>query len=631
MKNKTTVITKIFLATIITFLPWRFALADSTWTVYNQINSLLPTDYVASLDFDSDGNQYIGTSGGGLALKQDSMWTIWNKLDLGVPIDAVRRVTRDDNGNLFVAAASGNLDSSPIGFGVIHLDDVDSTWSMHNQGLEVNQIVTGIIIDGQTRYVSTYGGGITIYDDIGWIRYRYDSRTEFTYADSQQQVFEVPGGTYIPSDYIRAIDFDYGGNVLWMATPNGGAVSYDGFVWITLNTSNSGLPSNQLLSIRVNPDNGIIAFGTAGFGVALLDDPDWTVYNSSNSPMTNGFVSTLEYRPVDGELWIGTGYGVWVLQSDDQWRGYIPPENDFIWGEFYSDIAFDSLGSVWVSAYGGGIASLALDSISEPPPPDSLYIDVDRMFIYFYNNKPQERIFTELYVDGVPELAAEDTVFFRLESDFGELYSFGLTFGDFGMGETALDGWDIYRYKHDRLMISIKISRADPSQAEFSIKDFDANMNRENYRNIMEVTMGIGDNIGSVTIYLAPGNQWDVPEDDPDGSWEAGQVQVFELIEFLSETADDRPTFSTSLNMGNYPNPFNGRTIINFNLVRDASVIVAVYDMLGRLVNTAHSGFLSAGQHNLAWPVNGSVKSGIYIYTITIDGQSVSKKMTYLK
>ncbi len=631
MKNKTGIITKIFFATVITFLPWRLALADSTWTVYNQMNSPLPTDYVASIDFDSEGNQYIGTSGGGVVLIRDSIWTIWNESSSGVPINAVRRAAFDGSGDLWLAAASGNLDSSPVGFGLARLDFVDSTWSMINHGLEVNQIVTGIIFDGQTRYVSTYGGGITIYDDIGWIRYRFNSRTEFTYEDGQQQAFEVPGGTYIPSDYIRAIDFDYGGGILWMATANGGAVSYDGVEWITFNTSNSGLPSNQLLSIKVNPDNGIIAFGTTGFGVALLDDPDWTVYNSSNSPMTNGFVSTLEYRPVDRELWIGTGYGVWVLQTDDQWRGYIPPDNNFIWGEFYSDIAFDSLGSVWVSAYRGGVASLALDSIPDPPPTDSLYIDVDRMFIYFYNRKPQERIFTELYVDGVPELAAEDTMFFKLESDFGELYSFGLTFGDFGMGETTLDRWDIYRYKYDRLMISIRINQDDQSRAEISIKDFDANMNRENYSNTMEVTMGLGDNIGNVTIYLAPGNQWDVPEDDPDGSWEAGQVQVFELIDFVSEAADDRSTPATSLNTGNYPNPFNGRTIINFNLVRDASVVVAVYDMLGRLVNTAHSGFLSAGQHDFAWPVNGSVKSGIYIYTVTIDGQSVSKKMTYLK
>ncbi|MEE9554339.1 MAG: hypothetical protein V3W18_08595, partial [candidate division Zixibacteria bacterium] len=210
MKNKTTVITTILTILVIAMLPVRIVLADSTWTVYNLFNSPLPTDYIASLDFDPDGNHYIGTSGGGLVLKRDSLWTIWDKSDLEVPIDAVRRVTRDSDDNLWVAAASGNLDSSPYGFGVAHFDGVDSTWSMRNHGLEVNQIVTGIIIDGPTRYVSTYGGGVTIYDDIGWIRYRFDSRTEFTYADSQLQVFDVPGGTYIPSDYIRAIDLDFG-------------------------------------------------------------------------------------------------------------------------------------------------------------------------------------------------------------------------------------------------------------------------------------------------------------------------------------------------------------------------------------------------------------------------------------
>jgi hypothetical protein len=604
------------------------AAAETTWTVYNQINSPLPTDYVASMDFDNDGNQYIGTSGGGLVLKQGDQWTIWTESNTGIPIDASRQVDRDSENNLWVAAASGDLDSSPYGFGLARLDGADSTWAMRNHGLEINQIVTGVIIDGQTRYISTFGGGITIYDDIGWIRYRYESRTEFTYADSQQQVFNVPEGTYIPSDFIRAIDFDPASSILWIATVDAGAVSKDGDVWSTFNMGNSGLPSNQLLSVRVN-GSGVVALGTAGFGVAILEAGDWTVYNTSNSPMTNGFISTLEYHPDNGELWIGAWGGVWIHEPDDQWRGHIPPDNDFIWGEFYSDIAFDSSGLVWVSAYGGGVASLPLDS-SEPPP-DSLLIDVDRMFIYFYNNRPLERIFTDLNVDGAPELAPGDSISFRLDSNLGELYSFEVAFDDFGDGGLVLEGWDQYRYKQDGLMIFLKVSRADPSYVEVSIKDTDAEMIRENYQDQLTVTMGIGDVFGSQDILLSGGNQWDVPE--MDGTDDPGQFVVFALIGSASATEDDSSPLALAMELNSYPNPFNGSARINFSMPYDASVTLTVFDLLGRTVDRIHSGHLAAGQYSFAWPTSSAVslKSGVYFCRLDIGGQSISKKMTYLK
>ena len=644
MKNKMTVITAILIATVITLLPWRLALADSTWTVYNQANSPLPTDYVASIDFDSEGNQYIGTSGGGVALIRDSIWTIWNQSNSGVPINAVRRSVRDGSGNLWLAAASGNLDSSPYGFGLARLDFTDSTWSQRNHGLEVNQIVTGIIIDGQTRYVSTYGGGITIFNDIGWTRYRFDSRTEFTYADSQQQVFDVPGGTYIPSDYVRAIDFDYTNGVLWMAMVNGGAVKYDGAVWQTFNSANSGLPSNQLLSIRINPDDDNIAFGTAGFGVAIYNNTDWLVYNSSNSPITNGFISTLEYRPIDGELWIGTGYGVWVLQTDDQWRGYIPPDNDFIWGQFYSDISFDSIGSVWVSAYGGGVASLFLDSLPQPPPTDSLSIEIERMYISFHHHRHSQKLYSKLRINNAPEISVEDSITFKLETDSIELYRFGVIFDDFSQrGHHHHHGRTRYRYWHDRLKIELQISDEDPSDIRMSVMDFDADIDRDNYDKHLILTMSIGDAVGITEIELRRGHHHDGPESDEDDEDnndydddenDGDFVEVFGSFEETpTDIGDVEMLPSMTLEHSNYPNPFNGQTVVNFALPSGANVDLIVYDILGRQVDNVFSGYLPAGGHQLTWsPGRTNLNSGIYYYSLIISGEiPATGKMMYLK
>ncbi len=628
MASRITKIANVFVILGVWVLPIQNALADSTWTVYSVMNSPLPTDWVASIDFDDAGNQYIGTTGGGLVLKQDLVWTVWDESETGVPINATRHVERDPLGNLWVGAASGNLN---YGIGLAHLDVADSSWTMQNDGLEANQIVSDIVIHAGVRYVSTYGGGLTIYDDEGWIRYRYASRTEFSYADNQQRVFDITPGTYIPSDYIREIDMDRNAVTLWMATADGGAASYDGTEWTTYNMANSGLPMNQLLSVDVNPDNGDVYFGTMGLGVAIKSGDLWMVYNSSNSPMANGYVSTIEVRPGDGELWLGTGYGVWVLQTDSLWRSYIPPDGDFIWGDYYSDISFDSIGSVWVSAYGGGIASLWLGS--QEPPEDTLDIDVDRMFIYFYNNRPIERIFTDIDVTGAPELTADDSIFFRLDSDLGELYSFEISFGDFKPGDPAPDGRTSHRYKYDKLMVFLAINNDDPSDVEVTIKDMDAGMDRDNYRNTLTVTIGMGGVVGSQVILLNGGNQWDVPEMLGDET--PGEARVYGFIRSSTWTADVEISLATELRLINYPNPFNGRTFISFNLAGESAVDITVYDMLGRLVSRVHSGNLSTGTHRFAWPIQSGapepVKSGIYIYRLSVDGASVTKKMLYLR
>lgn len=628
MVHGMTKIVTLFTISGVLVLPIKSVMADSIWTVYSVMNSPLPSDWVASIDFDGAGNQYIGTTGGGLVLKQGSNWTIWDESETGVPINATRHVERDPLGNLWIGAAAGNLN---YGIGLAHLEAADSSWTMRNDGLETSQIVSGVIVHNDVRFVSTYGGGVTIYDAVGWIRYRNTSRTEFIYDDGQQRVFPVSPGTYIPSDYIREIDMDRATGILWMATADGGAVSYDGAEWNTYNSGNSGLPSNQLLSVDVNPDNGDVYFGTMGFGVAVKSGTVWRVFDSSNSPMTNGYISAIEVRPGDGELWLGTGYGVWVLQTDSLWRSYIPPDNDFIWGNYYSDISFDSIGSVWVSAFGGGMASLWLDSL--PPPPDSLYIDVNRMFIYFYNNRPVERIFTDIDVTGAPELTADDSISFRLDSDLGELYSFEISFGEFKPDNQGPDGRTSYRYKYDKLMVFLAISNDDPSDVEVGIKDMDAEMNRENYQNILTVTVGMGGVMGSQTILLNGGNQWDVPEMQDDEM--SGTEQVYGYVSISTGTTDDRVPRASELQLMNYPNPFNGRTNISFNLAGDAAVDLTVFDMLGRLVSKVHSGNLPAGVHRFGWPMPSGepkpVKSGVYIYHLNVDGVSVTKKMMYLK
>jgi hypothetical protein len=82
--------------------------------------------------------------------------------------------------------------------------------------------------------------------------------------------------------------------------------------------------------------------------------------------------------------------------------------------------------------------------------------------------------------------------------------------------------------------------------------------------------------------------------------------------------------------IGNYPNPFNPTTTINYQLPNDGFVTIKVYDLLGREVATLVNENKTAGYYNVGFNAS-KLTSGIYIYTITANNFVQSKKMLLMK
>ena len=85
----------------------------------------------------------------------------------------------------------------------------------------------------------------------------------------------------------------------------------------------------------------------------------------------------------------------------------------------------------------------------------------------------------------------------------------------------------------------------------------------------------------------------------------------------------------------NYPNPFNPSTKISFTIPSSASgrnqfVNLSVYDVLGREVARLFSEEVSPGNYEAEFKV-GNLPSGVYIYSLTTNEHSLSKKMTIIK
>jgi hypothetical protein len=80
----------------------------------------------------------------------------------------------------------------------------------------------------------------------------------------------------------------------------------------------------------------------------------------------------------------------------------------------------------------------------------------------------------------------------------------------------------------------------------------------------------------------------------------------------------------------NYPNPFNPSTTIRFSLPEAGFVKIIIYNLLGQEVETLISKYLNPGNHQLFFDAS-DLSSGIYIYRLTAEKFSASKKMILLK
>ena len=140
------------------------------------------------------------------------------------------------------------------------------------------------------------------------------------------------------------------------------------------------------------------------------------------------------------------------------------------------------------------------------------------------------------------------------------------------------------------------------------------------------------------TIWLRSSSEtYDIPvsfeperlELDPDG---------WVLMEVVSNTAaiPEEPQIPDRFNLaGNYPNPFNPSTAIQFELPWASNMELMVYDIRGRLVKDLWKGVIDGGVHELIWDgldqLGRQVPSGLYIARLVTPEYSKSIKMLLLK
>jgi hypothetical protein len=80
----------------------------------------------------------------------------------------------------------------------------------------------------------------------------------------------------------------------------------------------------------------------------------------------------------------------------------------------------------------------------------------------------------------------------------------------------------------------------------------------------------------------------------------------------------------------NYPNPFNPKTNIKFDIPKSSYVKIIVYDNLGKVIEELVDKKLSAGRYEVDWNAT-DYPSGVYFYILKTKEYSDVKKMVLIK
>ena len=112
--------------------------------------------------------------------------------------------------------------------------------------------------------------------------------------------------------------------------------------------------------------------------------------------------------------------------------------------------------------------------------------------------------------------------------------------------------------------------------------------------------------------------------------------QEYSILRFGDEEEPEDNILSTPQLYGNYPNPFNPTTTIEFSLVQTSQfVTLEIFNIKGQKIKTLHKGIAEEGMHSVTWEGKDtndkSVGSGIYFYKLKTGKKELTRKMLMLK
>ncbi|MCR4417020.1 MAG: T9SS type A sorting domain-containing protein [Ignavibacteria bacterium] len=272
-------------------------------------------------DIAIDIHKRIWFGGDNVVIYENGNWT--NLSDL-FPYSLVNKSIIN---NLIVNGDSVFLVTKNLGLFKVY----DSTFvqlSQFNTGIKNNYIKTISIDKNNDYWIGTYGSGL--------IKLRADKDT-----------LEWDG--FLDDGIIYSISFDSSGSI-WVGSLFSGLFRYDGNNWIRLTSSNSPLPSNNIVTIKTDPYN-VKWIGTSR-GLVKVEGDNWTVYTTQNSGLPDNTIGSIVIDNQNNK-WLGTNNGL-VKFDGLNWVVY-NTSNSPLPEDVILSLEIDSLGNLWIGTWNGGL------------------------------------------------------------------------------------------------------------------------------------------------------------------------------------------------------------------------------------------------------------------------------------
>lgn len=546
---------------------------------WEAVNTGLTDLSVRVLHISAAGDLLLGTHHGGVFRTQDN-GASWQALNGGLPAVDVRALLATAEGDLFVGAFAGSDEVSPGG--IYRSTDDGQSWQAVDIGEE----------DVDVRSLSGVASGGLFAGSAGGPVYHSEDQGE------SWQAFTMGFNHALVIDLFTATNGDIFASVM-----RGGLYRTrdEGVSWQTVRVDPAVKMVNYLAE---SPAGNLIALG--GSGVFLSNDHGDTWRSIADNLQTEFGFTEVGFTPA-GTILVGDYDGI-IHRTEDEGATWSTTSaqiantpSQYSSGNVW-DFVFNDQGDLFTATYGGGafrsqddgktwqavnngLTNLKVDKLARNVNGD-LYVSADGSI---FRSQNEGVSWTEISVGLREDAVVTKSYAFSAE---GDVYAVCL----------------IGRYHEEQILFH-----------------FDTDTQQW-----IEIPTGF-DRLNDVTFsasgYLFAGTFGDgiYRSEEPMAS-----TQQTTAVEPIGDGVPETFTLAQ-----NYPNPFNPTTAITFDLSKESSLTLTIYNALGQRVRTLADGPYRAGAYRVAWDGRDdggrTVAGGVYLYRLTADAFTQARTMVLMK
>ena len=191
--------------------------------------------------------------------------------------------------------------------------------------------------------------------------------------------------------------------------------------------------------------------------------------------------------------------------------------------------------------------------------------------------------------------------------------------------------YDLYRYTNEKVIVYGNKDESENNNNHQIVVIANFSSIERTVENVPFLSSGEWYNV------LEPDDIISINDDNLYGEYSipAKSAVVYSNSDLQLFTSKDSTTPSVYQTLECYPNPFNGKIKIKYNIDETSDINIKVYGVDGRFVKGFDMGKLSSGQYSFIWDGtnrNGnSLSTGIYIISLNTKNSIINKKVLFLK